>query len=82
MLGKVSGHVADIIDTAAELSALVKVIDSDEKSFSPAGAVRVSEIVAVGGAMAELLRCRRRGSGSALLELAGTVQSGRGAHDV
>jgi hypothetical protein len=63
VLGKISSHVADIVDTAAELSTLVEVVDSDKKSFSPAGAVRVSEVVAIGSAMTELLRCCRRRSG-------------------
>ena len=57
MLGKVSSHVADVIDTATQLAALAKVVDSDQQGFSPAGAVGVSEGIAVGGAVAELLRC-------------------------
>lgn len=80
VLGKISSHVAYIVDAAAELTALVEVVDSNKKSFSPAGAVRVSKVVAIGSAMTELLRCCRRRSGAAWLELAGTVQVGRGAH--
>ena len=39
VFGEVSGHVANIVDTAAQLSALVEIVDTDEKGFSPAGAV-------------------------------------------
>jgi len=61
VLRKISSHVADIVDAASELTALVEVVDPNEKGFSPAGAVRVSEVVAIGSAMTELLgRCRRR----------------------
>jgi hypothetical protein len=65
VLGKISSHVAYIVDAAAELTALVEVVDSNKKSFSPAGAVRVSKVVAIGSAMTELLRCCRRRSGAA-----------------
>lgn len=62
VFGEVGSHVANIVDAAAQLSALVEVVDSDEKGFSPASAVRVSEVVAIGSAMTELLRgCRRGG---------------------
>jgi len=39
VFGEVCGHVANIVDTAAQLSALVEIVDTNEKGFSPAGAV-------------------------------------------
>jgi hypothetical protein len=77
VLRKISSHVADIVDAASELTALVEVVDSNEKGFSPAGAVRVSEVVAIGSAMTELLGCCRRRSRATWLELADTAQVGR-----
>lgn len=61
MLREVCSHVADIVDTAAELAALTKVVDSNEQSFPPAGTIRISEVIVGGCAMTELLGCRRRG---------------------
>jgi hypothetical protein len=61
MLGEVCSHVADIVDTAAELTALAKVVDSNEQSFPPASASRVSEVITGGCAVTELLGCRGRG---------------------
>lgn len=64
MLGQVGGHVADIIDAAAQLAALAKVVDADQQGFPLAGALRVLEGVVLGMAVAEALRGRgwRRGA--------------------
>ena len=59
---KVCGHVSDVVDAAAELAALAKIIDADEQGFSAASALRVLEVVAVGCSLAKLLGSRwRRG---------------------
>ena len=57
-LVEVCGHVFDVVDAAAQLAALPKVVYSDQESFSPASAVTVLKGVAIGSSMTELLRCR------------------------
>ncbi len=64
VLIEVSGHVLDVIYTAAQLATLIEVVDSNQQSFSPAGAVRVLEGIAAGGPVPELLRLLRRGQRS------------------
>ena len=53
-------HVLHVVDAAAELATLAKVVDPDEKSLSSAGAVGVLESIAVGSTMPKVLRLRRR----------------------
>jgi len=56
-LVEVGRHVFDVVDAAAELATLAKVVDPNQKGFSSPGTVTVLEGVAVGGSMAELLWC-------------------------
>lgn len=63
VLNQVRRHVAHVVDTSAQLTALTKVVDANQERFPAAGAVRVPEGVVCGGALAELLRAgwgRRR----------------------
>jgi hypothetical protein len=53
-------HVLHVVDAAAELATLAKIVDADEKSLSSASAVGVLESIAGGGAMSKVLRLRRR----------------------
>lgn len=50
----------NIVDAAAKLTILTKVVDADKQSLAPAGTVGVLESVTFGGPMAELLRRRGR----------------------
>lgn len=56
VLREVRCHVAHVVDAAAQLAALAKVVDADEQGLAAAGALRVLERVVGGGAGAELLR--------------------------
>lgn len=49
------GHVGDIVDAAAELVGLAKVVDADEEGATTTGAGGVLEVVVGGGAVAEVL---------------------------
>lgn len=49
------GQVADVVDAAAQLALLAKVVDADQQGLALASTLRVLEGVAGGGAMAELL---------------------------
>jgi hypothetical protein len=64
VLNEIPGHVSDIIDAAAELSALPEVINADQQRFPSASALRVLECIPLRGAIAEVLwrLWRRRGS--------------------
>jgi hypothetical protein len=59
VLGEIGRHVADVVDAATQLTALAKVINADEESFTPASALRVLERVALGSAASKVLRCAR-----------------------
>ena len=61
---EVVGHVLNIVDATSQLALLTKVVDADQQSLSPAGAVGVLERVAVGSAMTESLGLGRRWWGS------------------
>ena len=59
-LNEEARDVVNIVDAAAKLAFLAKVVDTDEQSLAPAGTVGVLESIAFGSSMAELLRRRRR----------------------
>ncbi len=79
------GHVVDVVDAAAQLALLAKVVDADEQRLALTRAVGVLERVALGRTVAELLRRRRgRRAGlgvvavlAALHRVAVGVQTGR-----
>ena len=53
-------HVGDVVDAAAQLALLAKVVDADEESLAATAAVGVLESVALRRAAAEGLRALRR----------------------
>ena len=55
-------EVLCVIDAAAQLAVLAKVVDTDKESLALSGTIGVLERVAFGGTVAELLGCvwRRR----------------------
>lgn len=75
VLSQVARHVADIVDAAAQLAALAKVIDADEKSLSPAGALGIAKRVVLGSAAAKVLGCARRLLGAVLWTALGEAVS-------
>ena len=60
VLHKVGSHVANVVDTSAQLAPLTEVVDTNKESLPSAGAVGIPEGVAVGGAVAKLLGARGR----------------------
>ena len=66
---KVTAHILDIVDTAAQLATLAKVVDADQKGLSSTGTVGVLEGVASGSAMAKCLGLLRRGRGGIMVPL-------------
>ena len=64
VLVEVGRHVLDVVDAPAQLSSLLKIVDTDQKCFASTGAGRVLKSVAVGRSMAEslFLLWRRRWS--------------------
>lgn len=72
MAVEICAHVLHVVDAAAELSALAKVVDSDEESFPAPVASRVLERIAIRRTVAEALRCSRwrgRAAGAVVLLL-------------
>ena len=69
VLGRVAAHVLDVVDAAAQLALLAKVVDADEQGFPAAGAVGVLKGVAARGALAEGLGLGGRRRGSAVVSL-------------
>lgn len=55
MLDEVGRHVPYVVDAAAELAALAKVVDADEQRFPSARAVGVSKSIALGRALPKVL---------------------------
>lgn len=67
--------VVDIVDAAAQLAILAKVVDADEQSLATAGTVGVLESIAFGGTVAELLGNRRRGrTGASVRRVVGLLE--------
>jgi hypothetical protein len=61
---QVSRHVSDVVDAAAQLAALAKIVDADQKCFPPTRALRVLEGIALRRPKPKVLgRMRRRGRG-------------------
>lgn len=60
VLDEVGRHVPNIVDAAPELTALAEVVDADKQGFSPTRTGTVFEGIALRGAVAEVLRTRRR----------------------
>jgi hypothetical protein len=59
VLNQVGSHVANVIDTAAQLTALAKVVNADQQAFPAPSAVRVAVCVALRCSLAEVLRPSR-----------------------
>ena len=66
---QVCGHVLHIVDATPQLTALSKVVDTDEKGFSPTVASRVLERVARGRAMTEILGSSGRWRGRVVVAM-------------
>jgi hypothetical protein len=80
VLVQVAAHVLDVVDAAAQLALLAKVVDADEQGFPAAGAVGVLEGVATWRALTEVLGLarRRRGRGVVSLDVSITVDGWEG----
>lgn len=57
LLREVGNHITHIINTAAKLAALVKIVNTNQQGFPPAYIVGVSEGIAIEAIVAKLLRC-------------------------
>lgn len=62
VFGEIGGHIPRIVNTAAQLSSLAKIVYAYKKRFSPTGAITVLESVVCGSSMSKMLRAggRRR----------------------
>lgn len=68
------GKVLDIVDTSAQFAFFANVVDSDQQSLAFTRAVGVLEGIAIGCAVAELLRSG--GNGVGLVGLLAAVAAG------
>lgn len=68
-LVQIGAHVLDVVDAAAQLPALAKVVDANQQRLAAAVAGRVLERVAVGGAVAKVLGACGRGRWSLVVAL-------------
>lgn len=71
-LDQIFGHILHIIDTAAQLPLLSKVVDSNQQRFAFAGTFRILKAVPLGCPVAEGYCAAWRGRGASAIRLRGS----------